>query len=63
VYRAILSGQKCTSAPEFVQIAKSKTTMIAVAELYQACIDQSKVQMEPIFQTIKPIPETKKFTQ
>jgi hypothetical protein len=58
VYRAILSRQKCTSATEFVQAAKSKATTITVAEL-----DQSKVQMEPIFQVIKSVPETKKSTQ
>lgn len=61
VYRSILAGQRCTSATEFVKIAQSKTTTIEVAELTQDYIDESKMQMEPIFQLTKSVPETKKI--
>ena len=61
VYRSILAGQLCSSATEFVKIAQSKTTTIEIVELTQDCIDESKVQMEPIFRLIKPVPETKRI--
>lgn len=61
VYRFILAGQQCTSATDFVKIARSKTTVIEVTELTEKQINESKIQMEPIFQLIKSVPETKKI--
>ncbi|CAF0766506.1 unnamed protein product [Rotaria sordida] len=61
VYRAILSGQQCSSAAQFVKIAQSKTDSINVIELEDIHIENSKVKMEKIFQSIKTIPETKKI--
>ena len=61
VYRAVLGGQQCASAAEFVLICQSKTTAIEINELTQSDIDASKIQMEPIFQSLKTVPETKKI--
>ncbi|CAF2654996.1 unnamed protein product [Rotaria sp. Silwood2] len=61
VYNAIMSGQQCSSAAEFVEIARSKTSTINVNELEESSIEQSKAKMEPIFQLIQTVPETKKI--
>ncbi|CAM4834494.1 unnamed protein product [Rotaria magnacalcarata] len=60
VYSAILPGQHCNSAADFVVIAKSKTNAIEISEIKQHFIDDSMAKMEPIFKSVKPIPETKK---
>ncbi|CAF4560066.1 unnamed protein product [Rotaria sp. Silwood1] len=60
VHRAIKSGERCTSAADFVKIAQSKTTTINVMELTQDCIDESKGQLEQLFKATKSVPETKK---
>ncbi|CAF4753334.1 unnamed protein product, partial [Rotaria sp. Silwood2] len=62
-YRAILSGQQCSSAAQFVKIAQSKTDTINVTELEDIHIENSKAKTEKIFQSIKTVPETKKFIQ
>ncbi len=61
VYRAILSGQQCSSAAQFVKIAQSKTDTINVIELEDVHIENSKAKVEKNFQSIKTITETKKF--
>ncbi|CAF2572879.1 unnamed protein product [Rotaria sp. Silwood2] len=61
VYRAILSGQQCSSAAQFVKIAQSKTDTINVTELEDIHIENSKAKMEKFFQSIKTVPETKKI--
>jgi hypothetical protein len=61
VYRAILSGQKCNSAADFIVIARSKTNTTELAEIKQYRIDNSTAQLEQIFQSLKTVPETKKI--
>ena len=61
VYLAILSGLKCKSAADFVRIGRSKTTTICIDEIEQRKIDDSKAQLEHIFQSVKPVPDTKKI--
>lgn len=61
VHRAIMSGERCTSAADFVKIAQSKTNTINVMELTQECIDKSKDQLEQLFKATKSVPETKKI--
>lgn len=61
VYMAILGGQRCNSAADFVRIGKSKTTAIELVELKQHQIDHCKMQLENIFQSVKSVPETKKI--
>ncbi len=60
VYMAILSGQQCKSAADFVRIGQSKTTAIQLVEMEQHQIDHSRMQLENIFQSVKSVPETKK---
>ncbi|CAM4821700.1 unnamed protein product [Rotaria magnacalcarata] len=61
VHRAIMSGERCTSAADFVKIAQSKTNTINVMELTQDCINKSKGQLEQLFKATKSVPETKKI--
>jgi hypothetical protein len=61
VYSSILTGQHCKSAADFVAIAQLKTNTIEIAEIEQHHIDHAKAQMEPIFQSVRPVPETKKI--
>ncbi|CAF2625344.1 unnamed protein product [Rotaria sp. Silwood2] len=61
VYRSILSGQKCTSAADFITIARSKTNNIELCEIEQYRIDNAKIKLERIFQSLKSVPETKKI--
>ncbi|CAF0830692.1 unnamed protein product [Adineta steineri] len=61
VYKAVLSGQQCRSAADFVKIAQSKTSSINFFELEESLIEQSKTKMEPIFQSTRTVPETKKI--
>lgn len=61
VYSSILGGQQCTSAADFVAIAQSKTNAIDINEIEQHHIDNSKGQLEQLFQTTKSVPETKQL--
>jgi len=61
VYSSILSGQQCCSASQFVTIARSKTNNINVFELDESRIEESKIKMENIFNSIRTVPETKKI--
>ncbi|CAF1573778.1 unnamed protein product [Adineta ricciae] len=61
VYLAILSGLQCKSAADFVKIGRSKTAIISIDEIEQHEIDDSKTQLEHIFKSVKPVPETKKI--
>jgi hypothetical protein len=58
---AILGGQQCKSAADFVTIGQSKTTAIEMIEIEKCKIDNSKAQLENIFRSVKPVPETKKI--
>ena len=60
-YSAILSGQQCKSAADFIRIAQSKTTAIEIIEIEQYRIDHCKAQLENIFQSLKSVPGTKKI--
>jgi len=55
-----LGGQQCKSAADFVAIAQSKTNTIDINEIEQHHIDNSKGQLEQLFQATKSVPETKK---
>ncbi|CAF1961157.1 unnamed protein product [Rotaria magnacalcarata] len=61
VYSAILAGQHCNSAADFVVIAKSKANAIEISEIKTDFIDDSMAKIEPIFKSVKPILETKKI--
>ena len=61
VYRSILSGQKCTSAADFISIARSKTNNIELCETKQYRIDNAKSKLERIFQLLKSVPDTKQI--
>ncbi|CAF4074969.1 unnamed protein product [Rotaria magnacalcarata] len=58
-YSAILAGQHCNSAADFVVIPKSKTNAIEISEIKLHFIDDSMAKMESIFKSVKPILETK----
>ena len=61
VWSAILAGETCRSADDFIQIAKSKTNKIVLVEITENAIQNSKNTLENIFKTIKTIPETQKI--
>ena len=61
VYRSILSGQRYTSATDFINIGRSKANTVELYEIEQYQIDNAKKQLEPIFQSLKSIAETKKI--
>ncbi|CAF4135314.1 unnamed protein product [Adineta steineri] len=61
IYLAILGGQLCKSAADFVRIGQSKTTAIEIVEIEKYKIDDCKAELENLFQSLKPVPETKKI--
>lgn len=61
VYQSVLSGQQCTSAADFINIGRSKTNNIELYEIKQDQIDNAKKRLEPVFQSLKTLPETKKI--
>lgn len=61
VWSAVLAGAVCRSAEDFIKIAKSKTNKINLVEITKNDIDNSKIKLENIFKTIKPVPQTLKM--
>ncbi|CAF1101340.1 unnamed protein product [Adineta ricciae] len=61
VWSAVLAGEVCRTAEDFVKIAKKKTKKIILIEITADAIDRSKVELENIFKTAKSIPETLKM--
>ncbi|CAF0941642.1 unnamed protein product, partial [Didymodactylos carnosus] len=60
VWGAVLAGQTCRSAEDFVRIAKQKTNKITLIELTKNDIDASKNKLQNIFAVVKAVPETLK---
>ncbi|CAF3259812.1 unnamed protein product [Rotaria sp. Silwood2] len=61
VWSAILAGEVCRSAEDFIKIAKKKTKKVILIEITKNNIDTSKNKLESIFKTAKSIPETLKM--
>jgi hypothetical protein len=61
VWSAILAGEICRSANDFIQIAKKKTNKIILVETTEDVIQNSKNTLENIFKNIKTVPETQKM--
>ncbi|CAF1218860.1 unnamed protein product [Rotaria sordida] len=61
VWSAILAGEVCRSAEDFIKIAKKKTKKVILIEITKNNIDNSKNKLESIFKTAKSIPETLKM--
>ncbi|CAF1395943.1 unnamed protein product, partial [Didymodactylos carnosus] len=60
VWGAVLAGQTCRSAEDFVRIAKQKTNKITLIELTKNDIDASKNKLQNIFAVVKAVSETLK---
>lgn len=60
VWSAVLGGESCRSADEFVKIARQKTKKILLAEITKTAIDSSKMKLENIFKVAKAVPDTLK---
>ena len=61
VWSAVLAGEVCRSAEDFVKIAKKKTKKVILIEITKNNIDNSKAKLESIFKTAKLVPETLKM--
>lgn len=61
VWSAVLAGQVCRSAEDFIKIAKKKTNKITFFEITGNDIENSKTKLENIFQRAKTVPETLKL--
>ncbi|CAF1580941.1 unnamed protein product, partial [Didymodactylos carnosus] len=60
VWSAVLGGEVCRSAADFVRIAKKKSNSLILMEITKNHIDNSKLKLENIFKATKHVPETLK---
>lgn len=61
VWSAILAGEVCRLADDFIKLAQKKTKKIILIEITKNDIVNSKIKLENIFKTVKTIPETLKM--
>ena len=61
VWSAILAGEACRTADDFIQIAKKKTNKIFLVEITEDAIQKSQNTLENIFKNTKTVPETQKM--
>ncbi|CAF1486587.1 unnamed protein product [Adineta ricciae] len=61
VYLAILSGQSCDLAADFVRIGQTKTTAIELIEMEQYRINHSKAQLEGFFSHLNQYQKQRKY--
>lgn len=60
VHQAILSGQVCRNAQDFVTIARSKTTVIHVEEILESEVEGAQEELEEMFNNVKAVPGIQK---
>ena len=60
VWSAILAGEVCRSAVDFIKLAKMKTKKVVLIEITENDINNSKTKLGNIFKTAKTVPETLK---
>ena len=60
VHQAILSGQVCLNAQDFVTIARSKTTVIHVEEILESEVEGAQEELEEMFNNVKAVPGIQK---
>ncbi|CAM4763234.1 unnamed protein product [Rotaria magnacalcarata] len=60
VWSAVLAGEVCRSAEDFIKLAQKKTNKVILVEITRNDIDNSKINLEDIFKTAKAVPETLK---
>lgn len=61
VWSAVLAGETCQSADDFIKIAMKKTNKIILIEITEKAIQNSKNTLKHIFENIKTIPEAQKM--
>lgn len=61
VWSAILAGEVCRSAEDFIKLATKKTAKIILFEIKIDEIQKSKIKLEDLFKTAKSVPETQKM--
>jgi hypothetical protein len=61
VYREIMTKKQCSSAHDFVLLAKSKTSTIILHEIDQATIDKSEQKLRQIFNDTRSVRDTQKL--
>ncbi|CAF2048310.1 unnamed protein product [Rotaria magnacalcarata] len=61
VWSAVLAGEVCRSAEDFINLAQKKTNKIILVEITRNDIDNSKINLEDIIKTAKTVPETLKM--
>ena len=61
VWSAILGGEMCRSAEDFIKLVQKKTNKVILVEITRNDIDNSRIKLENIFKTAKTVPETLKI--